>query len=173
MSTTSQGKTTDIDPALVTSIDLPEMVDRAIASPELAQLFQDSSLTNAQILDEVLLKLPDYLSVAADGVAAMQKADLDYKSANVLRNKEMAELPQQPTAGQMGLSLLAVVLSLTALIVAAFKGQAIRSLSASKYLPLVVVAALVIFALLAWGLISAIRWFPKNARYHDAFSKIT
>ncbi len=173
MSTTSQGQTTGIDPELVNAIDLPEMVHRAIASQELAQLFQDSGLTETQVLDEVYLKLPDYLSVAAEGVAAMQKVEFDYKSAYDQHNKEIAQLPRWPRGRQLGFALLAVALSLIALIVAASKGQVTRSLSASRYLPLVVVAALAIFALLTWGLIAAIRWSPKRARFRDAYSKMT
>src|SRR5579863_7582321 len=173
MSTTSQGQTTGIDPALISAINLSEMVDRAIASPDLAPLFQDSGLTNAQVLEEVLLKLPDYLAVAAEGVAAMQKADAEYKSLSDRRDNENAQLPQEPSRPQLVLAIFAVALSLTALAIADVKGDAVRSLSASSYLPLVVIGALAIFALLAWGFIAAIRWFPGRRRYLDAFGKIT
>jgi hypothetical protein len=59
----------------------------------------------------------------------MQMADLDHKSADNQHNKQLAQLPQRPTGGQLGLSLLAVAFSFTALIVAAFKGQTTLLLS--------------------------------------------
>jgi hypothetical protein len=69
----------DDDP--VKFIDLQEMVTRAVATPELKDLFPESRCTVEQIAEQITPKLPDILSIVSDEMAALQKSNAGLEAA--------------------------------------------------------------------------------------------
>lgn len=152
-------------------IDLPEMVNRALATKELASLLQESGLTAQQIIDEISPKMADFLSVGADSVVALQKADAELTAMRMLRDQQEREIervrPKQLWLAQ-GVTGLLVCIGY-AVFAAIFPAKA-QVLQGSKYFELGITGLCVSFGVLlvAGGRLG--QWFSRRIRYLRALT---
>jgi hypothetical protein len=154
-------------------IDLPEMVNRALATKELAPLLPESGLTAQQIIDEINPKMADFLSVAAESVVALQKADAELTAVRMeveQREREIARAkPKQPW---LVVGVIGVVACLGLLVSAVFYFPARAGvLEGSKYFDLGIAGFALTFLvfLLAVGRLG--QWFSRRMRYRRALAQ--
>lgn len=107
---------------LLKLIDLPEMVQRAAATPELAPLFRESELTINAIVAEIAPKLPDFVSIAVDSAAALQKLNLELAKLDQQRKEKLHELGKGPFA-QLVIAYVLTVMILIGLGISAYYKQ--------------------------------------------------
>ena len=101
-----------MDEQLLKIIDLPEMVNRAVATPDLASLFRESGLTLETIVTEITPRLPDFVSIATDSASALQKSDAELARLNQKREQDLEHLGKRPIT----VLVIAYVVTVLALI---------------------------------------------------------
>lgn len=151
--------------------DLPEMVNRALATKELAPLLQESGLTAQQIIDEISPKMADFLSLAGDSVVALQKADAELTAVRMQRDQQEREIDRvRPKQLWLILGVMGIVVCLGLLVFAAFFPAKAQVMQGSKYFELGVAGLCVSFGVLlvAGGRLG--QWFLRRARYQHALT---
>lgn len=151
-----------MDEDLLKVINLPELVKRAVATTELAPVFQESGLTVEEIAAQVALKLPDMLSVAGETVSQLHKADVELTTAEQAVKALGETRGEEPIRAWMVL-YVAAGLSGAGLIV-----WSSRQVTLSREFLGLTLARIGLFAGLAmmlWALMGALVWWRKVKHY--------
>ena len=152
-------------------IDLPEMVNRALATKELAPLLPESGLTAQQIIDEISPKMADFLSVGADSVVALQKADAELTAVRMQRDQQEREINRvRPKQVWLVQGVMGIVACLGYAVFAVLFPAKAQVLQGSKYFELGIAGEALAFCLLLLAAGRLGQWFSHRMRFRHALT---